>query len=194
MDWRSLLVTSPAPTTSRTRRWGLTLPAALMLCTLCGCGAVENSSYGPNSAPTPSDEQSLSSEHFGAALGSISDAKSEYLATAGSLAQTLPHGVTFPETMPGDWDSMGQFEAGFGEMQAALYWQCAWLSKYVGASDQGDTAGKNLAIDKLMAWAHIDVVKEHVDPDSIAVWEHRFLDPARSGDDRLVREMASSCG
>lgn len=194
MDRGSLLVRSRTSMTSQSQKRVLMFAVALMMSTLCACTAIEDSTTRATTTAAALSEPTAPSEHAGAQLGTISDAKSEFLATAASLAPTLPEGVAFPESMPGNWDSTGQFEAGFGEMQAALYWQCAWLSSYVRASSQDDAVGTRLAIDKLGAWAQLDVVTAHVDADSLAVWQAHFLEPARSGDDDLIREMASSCG
>jgi hypothetical protein len=123
----------------------------------------------------------------------IDEAESEFQRSAALLANTLPDGVTFPKSMPGEWEESGTFETGFGDMQAALFWQCAWLIRYKDASVSGEHASMATALDELQEWSKLTAVVAHVDAESIHTWNTQFVDTARNGNDALLLEMASGC-
>lgn len=117
----------------------------------------------------------------------------EYLQTAEQLADSLPEGVVFPADPPGTWETDGSFEAGTGEVSAVLQWRCEWASAYVVSSDSGVVAAARAALDRLAEWGELTYVRDHSDSDTRAQWLERVVEPARAGDDAMLRAIQMEC-
>lgn len=117
----------------------------------------------------------------------------EYLETAEQLADSLPEGVEFPADPPGAWETDGSFEAGAGEVSAVLQWRCEWASAYVASSDSGMSADAIAALDRLAEWGELTGVREHSDRDTRSMWLERVVEPARAGDDAMLRAIQAEC-
>lgn len=124
-------------------------------------------------------------------FGNISDFESEYAAVAKELGASLPEGYEFPASPPGDWENSAAFELGTGSMQAAFFWQCAWISDYVFARQKGDEGGMNKALDQLAEWVDLPPVTPNIDEESARLWLEVYINPAREGDDMKLLSMSS---
>lgn len=117
----------------------------------------------------------------------------EYLETANQLADSLPEGVDLPADPPGAWEADGSFEEGTGEVAAVLQWRCEWASAYVVSSDSGMSADARAALDRLAEWSELTDVRDHSDSDTRALWLERVVEPARAGDDTMLRAIQAEC-
>lgn len=126
-------------------------------------------------------------------FGTFEDFETEYETTVPELSGTLPSGIVFPSEATGEWEKDGRFEDGVGVMQAALFWQCAWLKTYVKASDAGATDTADTALSRLEEWNDLPQVAPHVEETSREFWAAELIEPARAGDETLIREFADGC-
>lgn len=169
-------------------KWRESIAAVILLMFMTGCVATTPLA-GPNLTRSDREAEGAPTEGF----GSIADFESEYMRSAEQLASSLPPGVEFPTRVPGSWKEDAAFERGAGEMQAAFYWQCAWLTEYSSAKESNDASGQVEALDKLDAWITLPGVEPHVDEASIDVWNSEFVAPAREGrDDNLLSLLSCS--
>lgn len=91
--------------------------------------------------------------------------------------------VTDPETTD-------LYEAGSGESQAFVYWECTWMVEVLKANGVGERAER--ALDMLESALDSDFYRLYYE-DPERVWELKVLGGARSGDLRLFKDFAVGC-
>jgi hypothetical protein len=128
-----------------------------------------------------------------AEFGGINEFTVEYEQAAGDLSDDLPPGATLPSEVGEGWDPEGKYEAGAGEMQAALAWQCAWLTEYLGATSDAATDRVEIALGRLRSWIDLPEVTSHVDERSREIWLNDVVGAVEEGDDSALRKFAEPC-
>lgn len=173
--------------TSVTKGSAATVPLIAVLLAVTACTGARP---GPTAttlqepAPLPTSTKSISG---------YDEFRNEYQRASDELATSMPPDQQIPAQPPGEWDTGGRFEEGVGSMQAALYWQCAWLGAYATAAESGDSETAGLALDRLTEWTSLPQVRTNIDTASIDAWQDAFIGPARTGSDDKLLELARSC-
>ena len=176
--------------TSRpSRLLGASWAAALvvpMLAVLVACtgDGFDESTRPPSARSTPSPT---------ASFGDVNDFVSEYEGAAKHLTDSLPEGASFLANPADGWEADGRFEEGAGEVAAVLYWRCHWASAYIRSADLGRTADTVEALDRLAEWSELAEVRDHADSETRTKWLERVVEPARTGDDSMLRAITADC-
>lgn len=158
---------------------------------LAGCTAAPPAANGrePTTRTEPTEESPSEATEF----GGINEFALEYEQAVGDLSGTLPPGATLPSQVGEGWDPEGKYEAGAGEMHAALAWQCAWLTEYIDATSDAETNRAHTALERLRSWINLPQVESHVDEQSREIWLNDVVAPAEAGDDSTLKEFAEPC-
>lgn len=169
----------------------LTRLMAIAVLSAAGGLVVACASQLPTQGATNTPQRSLDSST--ASFNGYDDFVDEYQATVDALSDSLPTRYAFPPEPPGEWEADADFEDGVGEMQAALYWQCAWITAYARAIASGETDSATESLDRLAAWTDLPSVTAHIDDASRELWAQSVIAPARAGDHDPLLTLGSDC-
>jgi hypothetical protein len=168
--------------------------AALVVVLSTGCAGQATAvtpagASASNDQPTPHAVPTRSSHDVNDAAA----IEQEYKDAVGELkAQySLPQGRSYPSASMLTWDPAVHVGTGFGESAGNFFWRCAWSDQYFTASTSGDVKARNAALDKLEKWPSTPFFLAHVQ-DSEPGWQKAVIDPARAGDDSVLRAMSGS--
>ena len=141
-------------------------------------------STSPADAETEANPGAPTSE-----LGDLSGALAEY--RAATELYELPAGDSYPE--PSFDDAAGLYEAGFGESEVVLFWNCAWGREYLELRG-GDPAAAAAALEEFASLAETDAYARYFDPVSVHPVFEAAVEDARLGDPTTVQSIVEgSC-
>lgn len=148
------------------------------------------------SDPSVSPSRTAAMPSPGPGFNNADGVEKEYLAAVQAFPASLPlpEGGHFPASGPTNRPRDVLYSPGAGENEVYFYWRCAWSDAFYTASDAHDTQAITAALDMLEEWPKTAFFAQHVF-DSDPGWKAAVVDPARVGDDTVMRKMdGSDCG
>ena len=122
-------------------------------------------------------------------FGDADSARAEYVEA--TTRYELPAGDSYPE--PSFDDAAGLYEAGFGESEVVLFWNCAWGREYLELRG-GDPAAAATALEEFASLAETDAYARYFDPVSVHPVFEAAVEDARLGDPTTVQSIVEgSC-
>ena len=141
---------------------------------------------------TPGGDPQLPSKPSATDISTFGDAGSarvEYVEA--TTRYELPAGESYPE--PSFDDAAGLYEAGFGESEVVLFWNCAWGQEYLELRG-GDAAAAATALEEFASLAETDAYDRYFDPVSVHPVFEAAVEDARLGDPTAVQSIVEgSC-